>query len=346
MHTLVTGGAGMIGSHLVDALLARAGTVSVVDNLLTGQRRNLAHLEAEPRLRVVEADVVELAPSAELGGPFDRVYHLASTASPPDFARYPLETLMTNAIGTRNVLELARRDNARFLLASTSEAYGDPTEHPQREDYWGNVNPVGPRSCYNEGKRFAESLTVNFGRAHGVDVRIARIFNTYGPRTRLDDGRVVPNFCMQALAGEPLTIYGSGGQTRSLCYIDDTVRGMVALMETGGLSGEVVNIGSPEEQSVRKIAETILRLAGSASQLVHRSLPADDPTRRCPDIAKARRLLGWSPRVSLRDGLSCTLDYFRSELAAGRTAPDPVGSLKRKSERADVGEGQSIAARG
>ena len=313
MRTLVTGGAGMIGSHLVDALLARGDAVTVLDNLLTGRQRNLAHLAGSGRLRLVVADVAEPFP-ADLGGPFARVYHLASPASPPDFARYPLETLRANAAGTEHALAVACRHGARFLLASTSEAYGDPTEHPQAETYWGHVNPVGPRSCYNEGKRYAESLTATFGRVHGLDVRIARIFNTYGPRSRPDDGRIVPNFCLQALTGRPLTIYGSGRQTRSLCYVADLVRGLVALMDTDGLGGEVVNLGSPEEHAVAALAERIVALARSPSRIAYGPLPADDPARRRPDITKARRLLGWEPRVRLDDGLGHTLAHFRAHL--------------------------------
>ncbi len=313
MNTLVTGGAGMIGSHLVDALLDHGDSVTVLDNFATGHARNLAHLAGEPRLRVLTADVTALPPAATLGGPFARVYHLASPASPVDYLRLPVETLMVNAVGTRNLLELAERHGARFLLASTSETYGNPTEHPQSEQYWGNVNPVGPRSCYNEGKRFAESLTVTFGKAHSVDVRIARIFNTYGPRSRPDDGRLVPNLCVQALAGLPLTIYGTGSQTRSLCYVADLVRGLRALMEADGLAGEVVNLGSPDERSVEEIAEHIIALVGCGSEIAYRPLPVEDPVRRCPDIAKAGRLLGWTPEVGLIPGLERTLDYFRVE---------------------------------
>jgi len=320
VNALVSGGAGLIGSHLVEALLARGDAVTVLDNFSTGRRQNLAHLLAEPRLRVVEADLTRPLPDPpDLSGPFARIYHLASPASPADFPRLPVETLLVNSVGTHSLLGVAERHGARFVLASTSEVYGDPLIHPQTEGYWGNVNPVGPRSCYDEGKRFAESLTVAVGRTAGVDARIARIFNTYGPRARPDDGRLVPTLCVQALTGSPLTIHGDGSQTRSFCYVTDLVRGLVALMETDGLAGEVVNLGNPEEFTVLAMAERIRALAGSASPLVTRPLPTDDPTRRRPDIAKAQRLLGWEPTVDLDEGLTTTLGSFRSALAV------PVG---------------------
>ena len=315
MRALVTGGAGMIGSHLVDALIDRGDEVIVLDNFLTGRRENLAHIDRSPRMQVFEADVAIATDLLERVGPVDRVYHLASPASPIDFARYPLETLMTNAVGTRNALDLARHSDARFLLASTSEIYGDPEEHPQPETYLGNVNSLGPRSCYDEGKRFAESLAMTYWRTNHVDVRIARLFNTYGPRSRTDDGRVVPTFCVQALSGRPLTVFGSGLQTRSLCYVSDIVRGLIVLMETRGIGGEVVNLGSPEERTVLEIAEVIASLAGSPCRIEGGPLPVDDPARRCPDIAKARRLLGWQPEIDLETGLELTLAHFRAELA-------------------------------
>ena len=313
VRSLVTGGGGFVGSHLVDALRAVGQQVVVVDNFLTGRRTNLAHRVGDPGLTVVEADVA--APLPPLPGPFSRVYHLASPASPVAYRRHPLETLLVNSVGTRQALELALRDGARFLLASTSEVYGDPLVHPQPESYWGNVSPVGLRSCYDEGKRFAESLTATYVRTHRVDARIARIFNTYGPRSRPDDGRVVPNFCIQALTGEPLTVYGDGRQTRSLCYVGDLVAGLVTLMEADGLGGEVVNLGNPFEVSVAELALRIRSLVGARSTVEHLPLPGDDPSRRRPDIAKARRLLGWVPRVSLDEGLGHTLDSFRAELA-------------------------------
>jgi nucleoside-diphosphate-sugar epimerase len=286
MRVLVTGGAGMIGSHLVDALLARGDEVVIVDSLLTGRRENLAHLTTQPGFAFHAADV-EVLDHLSLG-PLDRIYHLASPASPLDFARYPIETLMANAVGTRAALTLAERCQARFLLASTSEVYGEPAEHPQRETYHDDVNVLGPRACHDEGKRFAESLSIACWRTLGVDVRIARLFNTYGPRSRLDDGRVVPAFCVQVLTGQPLTVFGSGQQTRSLCYIDDLVRGLIALMEAPGLAGEVVNLGCPKERPVLDIAVAIQRATGSASPIVRRPLPIDDPARRCPDITRAR----------------------------------------------------------
>ena len=305
----------MIGSHLVDALWEKGDEVVVLDNFLTGRRENLAHLGSSPTLHLVEADVSALPDLRDVVGSVDRVYHLASPASPVDFARYPVETLMTNAIGAHNALDLSHRQGARFLLASTSEIYGDPEEHPQPETYRGNVNSLGPRSCYDEGKRFAESLTMTYRRCHGVDVRIARLFNTYGPRSRADDGRVVPTFCVQALTGQPLTVFGSGQQTRSLCFVSDIVRGLIALMETPGIAGEVVNLGSPQERTVLEIAEIIASLAGTSCRIEGGPLPVDDPARRCPDICKAQRLLGWQPEIDLQPGLERTLSHFRETLA-------------------------------
>jgi nucleoside-diphosphate-sugar epimerase len=319
MRVLITCGAGMIGSQLVDTLLDRGDEI-VVDNFLTGRRENLAHRRGSPALEMVEADLCATPNLADTIGRVDRVYHLASPASPVHYARYPLETLMTNAVGTRTALEVARRWGARFLLTSTSEVYGDPEEHPQSETYRGNVNPLGPRSCYDEGKRFAESLAMTYWRSYGVDVRIARLFNTYGPRSRSDDGRVVPTFCVQALAGQLLTIFGSGQQTRSLCYVSDVVLGLRALMEAPGLDGEVVNLGCPEERSILEIASVIAALAGSACRIERKPLPADDPARRCPDITKAQRLLGWQPETDRKTGLALTLAYFRDELAGSTAA--------------------------
>src|SRR4051794_18556910 len=322
MRILVTGGAGMIGSHLVYALLAGGNEVGFVFNFLTGRRQNLAHLAASHQVHIIEADISTASHLPETVGPVARVYHLASPASPVDYARHPLETLMTNAVGTRNALDVARRWRARFLLTSTSEIYGDPEQHPQPETYRGNVSSLGPRSFYDEGKRFAESLAMTYWRSYGVDVRIARLFNTYGPRSRSDDGRMVPTFCVQALAGQPLTIFGSGLQTRSLCYVSDTVGGLMALMETPGIDGEVVNIGCPDERTVLEIAQTIATLAGSSCRIERGPLPVDDPARRCPDITKAQRLLGWRPETDLTTGLERTLAYFREEaaLAGGAAA--------------------------
>jgi nucleoside-diphosphate-sugar epimerase len=320
LRIVITGGAGMIGSHLADALLDRGHKIVIVDNFLTGRRQNLANLAASPQVHIVEADISTAAQLPETVGPVDRVYHLAGPASPVDYARHPLETLMTNAVGTQTALEVARRWHARFRCTSTSEIYGDPEQHPQPETYRGNVNSLGPRSCYDEGKRFAESLVMTYWRSYGVDVRIARLFNTYGPRSRSDDGRVVPTFCMQALVGQPLTIFGSGLQTRSLCYVSDTVGGLMALMETPDIEGEVVNLGCPDERTILEIAQTIATLAGSSCRIEREPLPVDDPSRRCPDIRKAQRLLGWRPETDLATGLERTLAYFREEAALAGAA--------------------------
>ena len=310
MFTLVTGGAGFIGSHLVESLLSKGHYVVVADNFITGQRSNLAHLATNPRLRIVEQDTSAPLLPAITNTRFDRVYNLASPASPRGYGRYPLETLLVNSRGTHNALEIARRDGARFLQASTSEVYGDPFVHPQVESYWGNVNPVGPRSCYDEGKRFSESLVMGYVREHALDARIARIFNTYGPRSHPADGRVVPNFCIQALQGSPITVYGAGDQTRSFCYVEDLVRGFQLLMETDDLAGEVVNLGNPEEHTILDFARRIISLADSESTVIHQPLPTDDPQRRQPNIERARTLLGWEPKISLDEGLRRTLAYF------------------------------------
>lgn len=316
MNILVTGGAGFIGSHLVDALLAQGHHVVIADSFLTGRYANVAHLDTNPSIQIVEIDITEATTADELPGPYDRVYHLACPASPRGYGKYPLETLLVSSEGTLNALRIAERDGARFLQASTSEVYGDPEVHPQVETYWGNVNPNGPRSCYDEGKRFGEALTMEFVRRHGLDARIARIFNTYGPRSNPTDGRVVPNFCVQALRGEDLTVYGDGTQTRSFCYIDDMVRGLILLMETGDLAGEVVNLGNPDEFTMIELAEEVCRITGSTSRLMFEPLPEDDPTRRRPNIDKARRILGWSPDTSLEEGLRPTLSYFEKSLQA------------------------------
>jgi len=309
---LVTGGAGFIGSHLCAALLADGHEIVCVDNFLTGNRRNIAHLLDTPHFQLIEHDVIE---------PIDldaqAIFHLASPASPPGYLKFPLKTALTNSHGTYNLLELALRRQAMFLLASTSEAYGDPLEHPQREDYWGHVNPVGVRSCYDESKRFAETLTMIYVRQYGLDARIIRIFNTYGPHSDPHDGRIVPNFVTQALRGEPITVYGDGTQTRSLCYVSDLVEGLRRAMFTAESQGEVLNLGSPEEHSVLEYAHLIKRLSGSASPIVYVAAPQlglrimDDPSRRCPDIAKARRVLGWEPHVPLAEGLEKTIAWFR-----------------------------------
>ena len=329
MQVLVAGGSGFVGSHLVDRLLESGHEVTVADNLLTGQPANLAHQVGNAALRVIQQDITAPLIPALSEGNYDRIYHLASPASPRGYAKFPIETLLVNSQGTHRLLELAERRGARFLLASTSEVYGDPQVHPQVETYWGNVNPIGPRACYDEGKRFAETITVEYVRQRSVDARIARIFNTYGPRSHPGDGRVVPNFCVQALRNDPITIYGTGGQTRSFCYVADLVDGLMRLMETDGLAGEVVNLGNPEEHTIRQFADRIVSLAGSQSEIVHENLPVDDPQRRRPDIGKAGCLLGWSPQVSLETGLAATLTYFREVLAMEPATNDPAGWFHR-----------------
>jgi nucleoside-diphosphate-sugar epimerase len=300
----VAGGAGMIGSHLCEALVARGDSVVCVDNLVTGSRRNLAGLEAHPRFSFVAADVTE---GLEVQGEVDAVLHLASPASPRDFSRLPLQILEAGSAGTKNLLELARAKKARFLLASTSEVYGDPQVHPQVETYWGHVNPVGPRSVYDEAKRYAEALTMAYHRSFGLDTRIVRVFNTYGPRMRPDDGRVVSNFVHQALAGRPLTLYGDGTQTRSFCYVDDQVRGMLCVLESSHHGP--VNVGNPQEVQVGELARLVVELAGSSSPVARGPAPEDDPARRCPDISLARSL-GWEPQVGLAEGLARVLEHL------------------------------------
>ena len=309
MRALVTGGAGFLGSHLADRLIAAGMDVVAMDNFLTGNRENIAHLCDNPRFTLVEHDVTRFI---ALDGAVDWVFHFASPASPIDYLKLPIQTLKVGSLGTHNALGLAKAKGARFLLASTSEVYGDPLVHPQREDYWGNVNTLGPRGVYDEAKRFAESITMAYHRAHGVATRIVRIFNTYGPRMRLKDGRVVPAFIGQALTGAPLTVFGDGSQTRSFCYVSDLIDGIYRLMQ----SDEVlpVNIGNPHEMTVLQFAAEIRRLTGSASPIRHEPLPVDDPKVRQPDIGKAQRLLGWEPRVALADGLSQTIEYFKPRL--------------------------------
>ncbi len=309
MRLLITGAAGFLGSHLVDRFLADGAEVVGLDNFVTGTRANLAQVAAHPRFTLLEQDVVR---PFDLDGPLAGVLHFASPASPVDYLRLPVETLLVGSIGTLRTLELAHAKGARFLLASTSEVYGDPEEHPQRESYWGHVNPVGPRSVYDEAKRFAEALTTAFHRTRGVDVRIARIFNTYGPRMRFEDGRVVSNFVVQALRGEPLTVYGDGNQTRSFCFVDDLVDGIARLFHAS--RQDPTNLGNPAEFTVKDLAETVLRLTDSRAGVGSAPLPVDDPRQRQPDIAAARDALGWEPRVTLEEGLGRTIADFRARL--------------------------------
>lgn len=306
MTVLVTGGAGFVGSHLCEALVDAGRPVVCVDSFLTGSRDNVAHLLSSSLFTLVEQDITE---GLDITEPLNAVAHLASPASPVDYLRLPVETLLVGSVGTRNALEVARKHGARFLMASTSEVYGDPLVHPQREDYWGNVNSVGPRAVYDEAKRFAEALTTAYRTAHRVDTTIARIFNTYGPRMRAHDGRVVPTFIRQALAGEALTVAGQGTQTRSLCHVSDTVAGLLALL--GSDHAGPMNIGNSDEYTVLEIAETIQRLCGSSSPVAHIALPVDDPQRRCPDTELASRVLDWKPSVALDDGLAETISWFR-----------------------------------
>jgi dTDP-glucose 4,6-dehydratase len=306
MRVLVTGAAGFLGSHLVDRLLGDGHSVVGVDNLSTGERANLVHLKGERRFEFIEQDICEPFDS----GAVDYVFNMASPASPPEYIRLSIETLRVGSAGTENALKIAERYEAGFLHASTSECYGDPAEHPQTESYWGNVNPVGPRSVYDEAKRYAEALTMAYHRTRGVNTHLVRIFNTYGPRLHPSDGRVISNFMMQALEGEPLTIYGDGSQTRSFCYVDDLIEGIVRLAASG--EHLPVNIGNPDEFTILECAQAVLEVTGSKSQLVFQPLPEDDPARRRPDIGKARRLLGWEPKVKLREGLEMSIEFFRS----------------------------------
>jgi dTDP-glucose 4,6-dehydratase len=313
MRALVTGGAGFLGSHLCDALLAEGLRVVAVDNLLTGSLANLEHLNRDARFEFIERDVCE---PFDVGS-VDVVFHLASPASPVDYMQHGLETLRVGALGTSNALDVARKYGARFLLASTSECYGDPLQHPQTESYWGNANPVGPRSVYDEAKRFAEATTMAYHRYHGVDTRIVRIFNTYGPRMQMNDGRVVPNFIQQALRGEDLTVYGTGAQTRSFCYVTDLIDGLLRMARS--TEHLPVNLGNPEEFTVLDCAYLVLHISGSRSRIRHLPLPEDDPKQRRPDISKARTLLGWEPKVDLSAGLRRSLEYFQAALA-----PEPM----------------------
>ena len=307
-HVVVTGGAGFLGSHVCDRLIERGDRVTCIDNLSSGSTDNVSHLDSSDQFRLIRADVVDAA-SLDLDD-VTAVMHLASPASPPDYLRRGLDTLMANSVGTHQMLEIARRHDARFLLASTSEVYGDPLVHPQPETYWGNVNPIGERSVYDEAKRFAESITMAYHRTYDLDIRIARIFNTYGSRMQPDDGRVVTNFIHQALAGRPITIYGDGSQTRSFCYVDDEVGGLLALLDSEYVGP--VNIGSADEFTMHELAQMVLELIDSSSEIVFEPLPSDDPQLRRPDISLAIATLGWSPTIALRDGLAKTIEWFRS----------------------------------
>lgn len=308
MRVIVTGGAGFVGSHLCERWLDDGHEVVAMDNYATGRPDNVRHLLANPRFELREQDVTE---PVSVDGDVDFVFHMASPASPADYLALPVETMMVSSVGTKNMLDLAREKGAGFLLASTSECYGDPQEHPQKETYWGHVNPIGPRAVYDEAKRFAEALTMAYFREYGVATHIVRIFNTYGPRMKLNDGRVVPNFIDQALRGQPITVYGDGSQTRSFCYVSDLVDGLTRLALSD--EREPVNIGNPTELTILEFAEEIQRLVGSECPVATKPLPTDDPRQRQPDITKARRLLGWEPKVSLEDGLRRTIDYFRTE---------------------------------
>jgi dTDP-glucose 4,6-dehydratase len=307
MRVLVTGGAGFIGSHLCETFVGRGHDVIGIDNFITGSPLNVAALKGHPRFRLVRGDVTEYI---DVDGPLDWVLHFASPASPRDYLELPIQTLKVGALGTHRSLGLAKAKGARFLLASTSEVYGDPRVHPQREDYWGNVNPVGPRGVYDEAKRFAEAITMAYHRYHGLDTRIVRIFNTFGPRMRANDGRAIPAFVGQALEGAPLTVFGDGSQTRSFQYIDDLVEGVQRLMAAA--VNDPVNIGNPHEMTLLELAKRIVRLTGSASEIAFGPLPEDDPKIRQPDITRARTLLGWEPRVDLDEGLRLTIDWFKA----------------------------------
>lgn len=309
MRILVTGGAGFLGSHLCDSLTSQGHFVICVDNLMTGSMANVQLVISNGIFQFIKQDV---SASLKIDGDIDYVLHLASPASPIDYYKFPIETLRAGSVGTLRALNLAKRKKAKFLLASTSEIYGDPLRHPQREDYWGNVNAVGPRSVYDEAKRFAEALTMAYHRRYGIDVKIARIFNTYGPRMKRDDGRVIPTFITQALNGQPLTIFGDGLQTRSFCYVSDLIEGINRLM-LKDINGPV-NLGNPEELTVLELARRILKIIGNGSHLVFRPLPEDDPKQRRPDITKAQKVLGWNPKVSLDEGLTDTIEWFKNSL--------------------------------
>jgi dTDP-glucose 4,6-dehydratase len=315
-RALVTGGAGFLGSHLCERLLSESYRVVCMDNLRTGSLENVAHLEDEAHFEYTDHDV---SSHINVGGELDEIYHFASPASPKDFSRIPIPILKVGALGTYNSLGLALAKGARFMLASSSEVYGDPLVHPQTEDYWGNVNPVGVRGVYDEAKRYAEAITIAYHRHHKVDTRIVRIFNTYGPRMRVDDGRMVPNFIQQALLGRPLTLYGEGTQSRSVQYVDDLIDGVLRLMRSA--EDRPVNIGNPVEYSVRQVAEMILEISGSQSGIIHEPLPEDDPKQRRPDITRARETLGWEPRLPAEEGLKLTFEWFAQRLSPSEAMP-------------------------
>jgi UDP-glucuronate decarboxylase len=316
VKVLVSGGAGFLGSHLCDLLLQEGHEVIALDNFITGRRENLAHLEGEKRFTLQEGDLCQV----ELPE-VDAIFHLASPASPVGYGRYPVQTMLVNSVGSHRLLELARARSALFLLASTSEVYGDPLEHPQAEHYWGNVDPVGPRSCYDESKRFAEALTMVYHQVHSVDVRIARIFNCYGPRSAPDDGRLIPNFVTQALRGQPITVYGDGRQTRSLCYVSDLAQGLLLAMFDPRSPGQTFNLGNPDERPVLEYARVVKELTGTASPIVHVDQRPGEIARRCPDISRARSQLGWSPLTPLEEGLRATIDWFRGLLGVPSASP-------------------------
>ena len=313
MRVLITGAAGFLGSHLTDRFIAEGHAVVGLDNFITGHPDNLAHLVGNRKFEMIRHNVSTFT---YVPGKFDGVLHLASLASPVEYLNYPIQTLKVGSIGTLNALGIAKANEARFFLASTSEVYGDPTEHPQVETYWGNVNPIGPRSCYDESKRFAEAVTMAYHREHGLDTRIVRIFNTYGPRMQPHDGRVVTNFIVQALTGQPITLYGDGYQTRSFCYVDDEIDGLFRHFMHG--DSLPTNIGNPVEFTMRELADLVVELTGSASEIVTRPLPSDDPKQRQPDITKARSQLGWEPKIQLREGLERTIEYFRPLIGSPR----------------------------
>ncbi len=304
---VVTGGAGFLGSHICDALIDRGDEVVAIDNLVTGSAENIEHLFANENFSFVNHDISQYV---WVPGEVDAVMNFASPASPPGYLAMPIQTLKVGSLGTHNCLGLARAKGAKFMMASTSEVYGDPQVHPQTEEYWGHVNPIGPRSCYDEAKRFSEAITIAYHRYHDIPVRILRIFNTYGPRMRADDGRVVSNFVVQALSGEPITVYGDGSQTRSFCFVEDEVRGILAFLDSDETGP--INIGNPGEFTISELAELVTEVVGSDSKVVYEDLPVDDPMQRKPDITKARELLGWEPKIELREGLERTIEYFRS----------------------------------